>query len=93
VWPEALRLLRMALEEWAGSVLVDTRQAGLLADLGVRAYYEGYAAWMLGNGVDGLIDSVDEELAAYEMALRRLDDEPAQALRHLEGLNAARGLT
>ena len=48
---------------------------------------------MLGNGVDGLIDSVDEELSAYEMALRRLDDEPAQALRHLEGLNAARGLT
>ena len=48
---------------------------------------------MLGNGVDGLIDSVDEELAAYEMALRRLDDEPAQALRRLEGLNAARGLT
>ena len=63
-----------ALEEALASRLGDARQAGLLADLGVRAYYEGYAAWMLGNDVDGLIHSVNEELAAYEAALHCLDD-------------------
>ncbi|MET0886475.1 MAG: helix-turn-helix domain-containing protein [Mycetocola sp.] len=65
-----------ALEEALGARLGDARQAGLLADLGVRAYYEGYAAWMLGNADDGLINSVNNELAAYEEALRRLEDDP-----------------
>lgn len=55
------------------SRLGDRRQAGLLADVGVRAYYEGYAAWMLGDGPVTLLNTVDRELAAYETVWRRLD--------------------
>ncbi|MUK00668.1 TetR family transcriptional regulator [Vibrio cholerae] len=52
--------------------LGDTRQAGALADAGVRAYYDGYAAWIdsLERGL--LIDRVNAELAAVESALVRL---------------------
>jgi hypothetical protein len=46
--------------------------------VGVRAYYEGYAAWMLGDGSNALVDSVDDELAAYESASRRLHEDPAR---------------
>ncbi|RUR01200.1 TetR/AcrR family transcriptional regulator [Labedella endophytica] len=61
-----------ALQHALHSRLSDIRQAGLLADAGVRAYYEGYAAWMHADGTGTLIDSVHEELTAYEAALRRL---------------------
>jgi len=64
-----------ALEGALADRLGDPRQAGLLADVGVRAYYEGYAAWMLGDGSNALLDSVDDELAAYESASRRLHDD------------------
>jgi AcrR family transcriptional regulator len=67
-----------ALEGALADRLGDPRQAGLLADVGVRAYYEGYAAWMLGDGSNALVDSVDDELAAYESASRRLHDDPAR---------------
>jgi AcrR family transcriptional regulator len=67
-----------ALEGALTDRLGDPRQAGLLADVGVRAYYEGYAAWMLGDGSNALVDSVDDELAAYESASRRLHEDPAQ---------------
>ncbi|KIU02723.1 TetR/AcrR family transcriptional regulator [Frigoribacterium sp. MEB024] len=73
---------RSAITEALTGALVtrlgDVRQAGLLADTGVRAYYEGYAAWMLGDGSGTLTDSVTEELAAYESASRRLHDDPGQ---------------
>lgn len=64
-----------ALEGALADRVGDPRQAGLLADVGVRAYYEGYAAWMLGDGSNALVDSVDDELAAYESASRRLHDD------------------
>jgi AcrR family transcriptional regulator len=61
-----------ALHEALDSRLGDTRQAGFLADVGVRAYYEGYAAWMLARDSRPLIDSVNDELDAYEMAFHQL---------------------
>lgn len=67
-----------ALQEALGARLGDVRQAGLLADMGVRAYYEGYASWMLGDGSDTLIGCVDHELIAYRGALAHLHDVPEQ---------------
>jgi AcrR family transcriptional regulator len=49
--------------------LGDARQAGLLADAGVRAYYDGYATWIGSAERDPLVDHVDAELAAVESAL------------------------
>ena len=60
--------LQGALEARLG----DVRQAGLLADMGMRAYYEGYASWMLGDGSHTLIDRVDHELIAYRGALAHM---------------------
>ena len=60
--------LQSALEARLG----DRRLAGLLADMGVRAYYEGYASWMLGDGSDTLISCVDHELIAYRGALAHM---------------------
>ena len=57
---------------------VEIRQAGLLADVGVRAYYEGYAAWMIADDTRALIESVDEELTAYNVALRQLANDAAR---------------
>lgn len=67
-----------ALQQALSSRLTDIRQAGLLADVGMRAYYEGYAAWMLADDPRALIDSVDEHLAAYEVALRQLANDAAR---------------
>lgn len=63
-----------ALQGALGARLGDAHQAGLLADMGVRAYYEGYALWMLGDGSDTLQDRVDHELAAYRGALVQLHE-------------------
>ena len=52
--------------------LGDTRQAGVLADAGVRAYYDGYAAWIDSAERDPLIERVGAELATVESALVRL---------------------
>ncbi|MBF4631464.1 TetR/AcrR family transcriptional regulator [Clavibacter michiganensis subsp. phaseoli] len=49
--------------------LGDPRQAGVLADLGVRAYYDGYAAWIDAEEREPLADVVRAELDAAESAL------------------------
>ena len=67
-----------ALQQALHSRLADIRQAGLLADLGVRAYYEGYAAWMLADDTGALIDSVNKQITAYEVALRQLANDAAR---------------
>jgi AcrR family transcriptional regulator len=67
-----------ALTHALQSRLDDSRRAGLLADIGVRAYYEGYAAWMLADGTGSLIESVERELAAYEVALHHLAKDEAR---------------
>jgi AcrR family transcriptional regulator len=52
--------------------LGDDRQAGVLADLGVRAYYDGYAAWILAEEREPLAEVVRAELDAAESALVRV---------------------
>lgn len=44
---------------------VDQRPAGVLADLGVRAYYEGFSQWSGPRRHDRLADVVGAELSAY----------------------------
>ena len=52
--------------------LGDARQAGVLADIGMRAYYEGFAAWIASTRGESLSDVVHDELASYEAVLLRL---------------------
>jgi AcrR family transcriptional regulator len=52
--------------------LRDARQAGVLADAGIRAYYDGYAAWIDSAERAPLVDAVAAELAAVESAIVRL---------------------
>jgi AcrR family transcriptional regulator len=52
--------------------LRDARQAGVLADAGVRSYYDGYAAWIESREREPLADVVGAELAAAESALVHL---------------------
>jgi AcrR family transcriptional regulator len=52
--------------------LGDARQAGVLADLGVRAYYDGYAAWIEVEEREPLAEVVRAELDAAESALVRV---------------------
>ncbi|MFG6503076.1 TetR/AcrR family transcriptional regulator [Microbacterium sp. P05] len=47
----------------------DPRQAGVLADAGIRAYYDGFAAWVEGSEDGPLAEVVEHELAAYERML------------------------
>ncbi|CAD6010561.1 TetR/AcrR family transcriptional regulator [Agreia sp. COWG] len=48
---------------------VDHRQAGILADLGVRAYYAGYETWVAADDVAPLADHVLAHVALLEQAL------------------------
>jgi AcrR family transcriptional regulator len=52
--------------------LGDARQGGVLADLGVRAYYDGYAAWIDADEREPLAEIVGAELDAAESALVRV---------------------
>lgn len=45
------------------------RQAAVLADVGMRAYYDGFAAWIASTDEVSLSDVVRGELAAYESVL------------------------
>ncbi|WP_165829737.1 TetR/AcrR family transcriptional regulator [Amnibacterium flavum] len=49
--------------------LGDPHQASMLADAGVRAYYDGYATWIDSDESDALIDHVSAVLAKVESAL------------------------
>jgi AcrR family transcriptional regulator len=57
--------LRQALAER----LDDARPAGVLADIGMRAYYDGFASWVASSDDGPLADVVSSELAAYEVML------------------------
>lgn len=45
------------------------RRAGVLADVGMRAYYDGFAVWTASTEDVALIDVVRRELVAYRSAL------------------------
>ena len=49
--------------------LGDARRAGVLADIGVRAYYDGFGSWIASSHDGPLADIVDLELRAYALAL------------------------
>lgn len=49
--------------------LGDARQAGVLADIGVRAYYDGFATWIASDHDGPLADVVSRELEELEAAL------------------------
>jgi AcrR family transcriptional regulator len=58
-----------ALQTALAARLEDQRLAGVLADLGVRAYYEGFAAWIDLRRGDQLSEVVFDELAALHAAV------------------------
>lgn len=68
--------LSSALAAALAERLGDGRLGGLLADLGVRAYYDGFTAWTDARRGDPLRSIVLEELAAGEHALVRALDGP-----------------
>ena len=53
---------------------VDEVQAGVLADLGVRAYYRGYGRWVTVDDSASLADRVAEQLDVLRQALVGLPD-------------------
>ncbi len=58
-----------ALHEALTARLGDARRAAVLADVGVRAYYDGFTAWIVATQDGPLADVVSTELDAYERAL------------------------
>ena len=60
--------LQTALDER----LEDARASAVLGDLGVRAFYEGFARWVAASDDRPLADVVAEELDAYLAALERV---------------------
>lgn len=61
-----------ALEQALSRRIGDARLAGVLADLGVRAYYTGYESWVAAADERSFTDHVLEELAALEAATQRI---------------------
>lgn len=71
-----------ALHQALAVRLGDPRQAAVLADLGVRAYYDGFAAWIASNTDLALTDVVSRELEACESALNALTSKALEATAH-----------
>ena len=61
-----------ALRDALTARLGDARAAALLADLGVRAYYDGFARWIATSDDGPLADVVTQELDAFGLALAAL---------------------
>jgi AcrR family transcriptional regulator len=55
-----------ALREALAARLRDPRQASVLADIGIRAYYDGFASWIATTDDGSLTDVVSRELDGYE---------------------------
>ena len=58
-----------ALQDALTGRLTYPRQAGVLADIGVRAYYEGFSSWIRSTDDEPFADAVRRELSAYETVL------------------------
>ncbi|WP_350932431.1 TetR/AcrR family transcriptional regulator [Micromonospora mangrovi] len=61
--------ITQALHQALAARLGDARQAAVLADLGVRAYYDGFASWIAAGDDRCLTDAVSGELDAYQAML------------------------
>ena len=68
-----------ALEAALTTRQVDEWQAGVLADAGIRAYYAGYAVWVMSEASDPLIDHVLAQLMHFERAVERLSTGAAES--------------
>ena len=68
-----------ALEAALTTRQVDEWQAGVLADAGIRAYYAGYAVWVMSETSDPLIDHVLAQLTHFERAVERLSTGAAES--------------
>ena len=80
-----------ALEAALTARVADRHLAGLLADLGMRAYYEGFAGWT-GEGPGArLEDVVLRELDAVEQVLPELAPRPS--VRTADGIAGTPTLT
>jgi AcrR family transcriptional regulator len=62
-------MIAAALEAALVSRLVDRRSAGALSDLGVRAYYQGFADWANLVRTDSLLDLVLDEFESLQAAV------------------------
>ena len=73
---------RFAITEALETALIDRRvdswQAGILADLGVRAYYAGYALWVVSHDSPPLIDYVQAQFQKLQGASARLSEDTAR---------------
>ncbi|MCU1405867.1 MAG: TetR family transcriptional regulator [Glaciihabitans sp.] len=58
-----------AIHEALTARIGDPRLAGVLADIGVRAYYAGYNTWVASDDPRPMTDAVLEELAEYQRLL------------------------
>jgi AcrR family transcriptional regulator len=70
-----------ALEQALEHRLGDPRRAGVLADLGVRAYYAGYQSWVAADDDRALAEHASDELGAYENTIRALSSATASSAR------------
>jgi AcrR family transcriptional regulator len=59
--------------------LGDARRAAVLADVGMRAYYDGFAAWIASSTDGPLASVVSSQLEAYESVLVSLRHKPSAA--------------
>ncbi|MFF3572745.1 TetR/AcrR family transcriptional regulator [Nocardia jiangxiensis] len=58
----------------------DPRRAGVLADLGVRSYYEGYRNWVTADDDRSLTEHVMSELGCYEDTIRHIEEALSHAI-------------
>lgn len=61
-----------ALHQALAARLNNPRLAGVLADAGIRAYYDGFSAWIASTEDGPLADVVSDEMDAYEAVLTHL---------------------
>lgn len=64
--------ITQSMENALAARLGDRRRAGLLADLGVRAYYQAFDLWIESSGDRSLTNFAQGELTASEAELKQL---------------------
>jgi hypothetical protein len=79
-----------ALHAALSARLNDSREAGILADVGIRAYYDRFATWIKSAEYGPLVDIVCDELLAYQSVLGKMDIRFPENNRHTS-VNAGNG--
>jgi AcrR family transcriptional regulator len=73
-----------ALQSALTTRLGDAREGAVLADAGIRAYYDGFAAWIAEPGDMPLAEVVSAELDAYREVLSTLSSGQARVLSNAQ---------